>query len=266
MSLHKKFIIAVTTFLFLGLTQNMALALDFVVQPILPKKDLAKSYKPLADYLSKKTGQPIKFIAYANFLRYWDDMKAGKFDLVMDAAHLVDYRIQKMDHEVLAKVKDQVSFSLVTTEENAVLEPEELIAKRISCLAPPSRGNLQIDIFFPNPLRQPFKTETRSFRQAIELLQKGKVHASIVPSPMVGAFPGLYTVVSTDLWPHMGLTASPTVPANVKAAITKAMLEMETDPAAADALKAAAIPTGFEAAKNEDYKGYMKLLTDTGWQ
>lgn len=265
MNRYKRNILTVVVFLVSLSFQSTAGAYDFAVQPILPKKDLERSYKPLARYLANKTGQPIKFVAYSNFLRYWDDMKAGKFDLVMDAAHLVDYRIQRLDHEVLGKVKDKVSFSLVTTEDNAVLEPSELIAKRISCLAPPSRGNLQIDKFFPNPIRQPFKQETRSFREAIKLLQKGKVHASIIPTPMVGGFPDLYVVETTDLWPHMGVTAAPSMPADVKAAISKALLGMEGDPAAADVLKAGSLP-GFEATTNEEYEGYMKLLTDTGWE
>ena len=256
---------AVFIAIFLGLFVPMqAMALDLAVQPILPKKELQKSFKPLADYLTKKTGHKIKFKAYSNFLRYWDDMRANKFDLVLDAAHLVDYRAQKHGHEVLAKVQDKVSFSLVTTEEGSVLEAEELIAKRISCLAPPSRGNLQIDKFFTNPIRQPFKTETRSFKEAIKLLQKGKVHASIVPTPMVKAFPGLYVVETTDLWPHMGFSASANVPANVKADLKKALLGMKDDKAAAAALKASGI-TGFEDGGNNDYQGFMRILIDTGY-
>jgi len=246
------------------LVQTQAHALDLVVQPILAQKQLKSSFKPLADYLSKKTGTKINFIAYSNFLRYWDDMRAGKFDLVLDAAHLVDYRAQKLGHEVLAKVEDKVSFSLVTTEENSVIDVEELVAKRISALAPPSRGNLQIDKFFPNPLRQPFKTETRSFREAIKLLQKGKVHASVIPTPMVQVFPGLYVVETTDLWPHMGFTASQNVPVDVKAALSEALLAMKEDKAAAAALKASQI-TGFEKGDNSDYRGFMRLLVDTGY-
>jgi uncharacterized protein involved in type VI secretion and phage assembly len=60
---------------------------------------------------------------------------------VLDAAHLVDFKVKKLEYEVLAKIKDKVSFSFVTASQNQNLDPEELIGKKVTCMVPP-RGAL----------------------------------------------------------------------------------------------------------------------------
>lgn len=232
---------------------------NFVVQPILPPQQTRKAFQPLADYLSKATGQKIKLITALNFLTYWETMKKGeKYDLILDAAHFTDYRIKRMDYTVLAKIPDTVSYTLVTNEETLVIEPDELIGKTVATTGSPSMGAVRLMQMFPNPLRQPVALEVNNSMDAIQLVLKGKAVGAIVPSPLVGNFP-LNTVVTTEPTPHIALSAAPTVPKEVQDAIRKALLEADKTGAGKAMLQAINFPR-FEPATAERYDGYAKHL------
>jgi len=150
--------------------------------------------------------------------------------------------------------------SIDATHDDSVLEPSELIGKPIACLAAPSRGNLEIDTFFKNPIRQPRKTEVRSYEEAVVLMEKGTVKAAVIPTPMVQMFTDLYVVESTELWPHMGVTASQDVPTEIKSKIIRALLSMTKNKQGNDALEASNL-IGFEPADSSVYEGYSKYLS-----
>ena len=213
---------------FLFLFSSWASAYELAIMPVRSKALTEEFYQPLANYLAKATGQPIKLKAYKNFVNYWQDMRDGKMQIVLDAAHFVDYRVKLKQHQVLVKIKDQVSFSLASTEELSILDTDELIGKPIACLPPPSRGNLEIDNFFKNPIRQPRKVEVQSYEDAVKRLKAGEVKAAVIPTAMMGGFPDLVVIENTDLWPHMAVTAAPEVPTEVKSAIVRALTRQYT--------------------------------------
>jgi len=232
---------------------------SFIVQPFLPTAATKKAYTPMAEYLSKVTGHNIELKTSPNFLAYWQSMKTGQYDLTLDAAHLTDYRAQKMGYKVLAKVLDVVSLSLVTGEGIFVFEPAELVGKRIASLASPSRGAVVLDEFFPNPIRQPIIVEVTSAQDAVQEVLKGKASGAIIPSPLVGGFPQLNVVTTTDQWPHIALSASPKVPAEVAKKIQDAMVNASKTPEGQKMLEAINLP-GFELADAKRYEGFSKVL------
>jgi len=248
------------TFVFFS---SVASAYDLAVMPVRPKDKTIALYQPIVEYLSKTTGETVNLKAYDNFVNYWQDMRDGKFDLALDAAHFIDYRAQKLEHQVLVKLRDQVSFSLVSNEENSILEASELIGKPIAALPPPSRGNLEIDTFFKNPIRQPLKIEVKSYEEAVSKLEKGEVKAIIIPTPMLNAYPDLMVIETTDLWPHMGITAKAKIPAKFKSAVVKALLGMTRDKQGTEVLTSSGL-TGFEPADHGVYEGYAVALKTYG--
>jgi len=247
----------------LQIIPSVTYAYDFAIMPVRSKAKTEQLYKPLMNYLSMSSGQPITLKAYNNFVNYWQDMRDNKFDFALDAAHFVDYRAKQLEHQVLVKIKDQVSFSLVTTDEESILEPSELIGKPIACLPPPSRGNLEIDTFFKNPIRQPRKAEVKSYEEAVYKMKTGKVKAAVIPTSMLGAYPNLITVETTELWPHMGVTASPKVPTKVKSSVAKALLSLTRTDEGNKVLAAVGLP-GFEPTDHSTYEGYSKYLVSYG--
>lgn len=252
--------VLLVTLLCLGVaTSTLADTYSFIVQPFLTTADTKKAYTPLVQYLSKITGHKIELKTSPNFLAYWQSMKTGEYDLMLDAAHLTDYRAQKMNYTILAKVLDVVSLTLVTGEDIFIFEPSELIGKRIASLSSPSRGAVVLDEFFPNPIRQPIIVEVTNAQDAVQRVLEGKASGAIIPSPLVGGFPQLNVVTTTEQWPHIALSASSKVPADVAKKIQDAMVNASKTPAGQKMLEDINLP-GFELADSKRYAGFSKVL------
>ena len=99
--------------LLLAAYQAHAQTYSLVVQPILTPAQTSKAFAPLAAYLSQQTGITIRLQTALNFVTYWETMKKGEYDLVLDAAHFTDYRIKRQGYRVLARIPDTVSLTLV---------------------------------------------------------------------------------------------------------------------------------------------------------
>ncbi|MCG6937406.1 MAG: phosphate/phosphite/phosphonate ABC transporter substrate-binding protein [Gammaproteobacteria bacterium] len=230
------------------------------VQPVLPAEQIKKNYQPLAQYLSDKTGQQISIKSYRNFVTYWIQMQKGKdMDFILDAAHFTDYRVQRKNYKVLAKFPDTVSFTVVTGEDNFVFDMDELISKRIATMVSPSIGAVQLDRMFPNPARLPFIIEASDSVDAVKKLIAGDVDAAIIPSPLVGNYSGLNTVLTTDPVPHMAMSSSPNVPEDVVTAVKQALLEANHTVDGKKMLGEMNIEY-FEDADDAEYNGFAQLL------
>lgn len=256
-------IIRLRTALLLILLPLLALpatALELAIQPVLPRDRLEQAYQPLADYLSRKSGQPVRIRASYNFVSYWEAMRRGQgFDLVLDAAHFTDYRNQRMGYTVLAKLPDTVSYSLVTHEDLFIFEPEELVARKLATVPSPSLGGVRLAELFPNPLRQPRLIGTDNYPEAIELVERRQADAALAPTPLIRGVEGLNVVTTTEPVPHMALSASPRVDAATRKAIRRALLDASRTPEGRIMLEKLNLP-GFEAASNATYRGYARLL------
>lgn len=234
----------------------------FVVQPILSPEKTIEAFTPLTAYLSKATGHTIRLVTARNFLGYWETMKKkGRYDFILDAAHLTDYRQQRMGYQILAKRPDVVSYTLVTSDTADIIEPEELIGKPVATIGSPSLGMVRVDKLFPNPLRQPTIVEVNNSTESIQKVLDGKAVGAIVPTPLVGRYPQLVTIVTTEQVPHTAISAAPTVPDAVKLAVRDALINANKTEAGKKMLEAIQF-SGFEPTNNETYNGYASLLKD----
>jgi ABC-type phosphate/phosphonate transport system substrate-binding protein len=230
------------------------------VQPVLPADQVKQGYAPLARYLSAKTGHSFTIKTYRNFLTYWARMqKAEDMHFILDAAHFTDYRVQRKNYRVLAKLPDTVSFTVVTGEENFVFEMDELISKKIATMAAPGMGAVRLSGMFPNPVRLPFYVEASNSVDAVNKVIAGDVDAAIIPSPLVGNYSNLNSVISTDPVPHMALSASPDIPDEVTLAVKQALLDAPNTAEGRKMLEVMNIEY-FEDASDEVYAGYAELL------
>lgn len=255
-----------TLLLSLSLThpaESLAAEYTLAIQPILPQKELRANYQPLADYLSKETGHTITITTQRNFLFYWTKMRKGKkgFDLVLDAAHFTDYRIKQQGYTVLAKLPDTVSFSIVTSEDNFILDIEELIGLRVATMPSPSLGSLRLETLFNNPMRTPIYVWELNTTVAVENIHSGKVDAAIIPTRLASTYDNLNLVMTTEPVPHMGLSASPDVPAETAEKIRLALVNANTTEAGKKMLTELKVEK-FEKANSETYDGYATMLED----
>lgn len=234
--------------------------LNLYVQPIASVTVTEQAFKPLADYLSRKTGYNIHVKTEANFLTYWERMRRGKdFDLVLDAAHFTDYRDKQQGYEVLAKVPDTVSFSLVTSGDFLLFDASELIGKSVASAPSPSLAGVRMAEIYANPLRQPVLVQAKNFEEALDMLHQGKIQAALVPTPLVNGDPSVNTVMTTQPVPHMAFSASPRVDTKTKQAIRRALLNAANDKEGQVMLRKMHYAQ-FQPANNSMYSGYADLL------
>lgn len=243
------------------ITNSQAAEYKLAIQPILPQAELKSSYQPLADYLSKVSGHTITISTHRTFITYWNEMRKKNtgFDLVLDAAHFTDYRVQNFGYTVLAKMPDTVSFSIVTKDDSFILDTSELISKRIATLPSPSLGSVRLEELFPNPMRIPNYVWEINSEAAIESVLSGKNDAAIVPTRLASTYEGLNIVMETEPVPHMGLSASPDIPTEVVNIIREAIVNADTTTEGKKMLSQLKM-TKFEPADNETYAGYAPLL------
>jgi hypothetical protein len=180
-------------------------------------------------------------------------------DFVLDAAHFTDYRVQRKGYKVLVKFPDTVSFTVVTGENNFVFDMEELISKKIATMASPGMGAVRLNSMFPNPVRLPFYIEASDSVDAVQKVIDGRADAAIIPSPLVGNYESLNSVLSTDPVPHMAMSASPEVPDEVALAVKQALLDATKTPEGKKMLEEMRIEY-FENADAQVYAGYAQLL------
>lgn len=254
-------IITLFSVLFLGISIGQAAEYKLAIQPIQSEKEIIKNYQPLADYLSETTGHKITISTQRNFTFYWHKMRKKRkgFDLVLDAAHFTDYRVKQQGYQVLAKLPDTVSFSIVTHEDNFILDVDELTMKRIATMPSPSLGAMRLEELFPDPVRIPNYVYELNTRVAVESVLSGKVDAAIIPTRLASTYEGLNTVETTEPVPHMAISASPDVPADVAEAIRKALVEANTTASGKAMLEKLKVDK-FEPADNATYDGYADLL------
>ena len=207
--------------------------LVLAVQPILDPEQTRKAFQPLCDYLGMITVRRCRLLTTTHFYPYWETIRRGSgFNLALDAAHFTDYRIQKLGFEVLAKIPDAVSYSIVTRNDDPVFEVSELTGKRIATLGIPSIGAANLNNLFPNPIRQPFPVEIEDSEQGVKLLLANKVRAAILPTPIVAQRmaqgDAIGVVLTTEPIPHIALSAAPSLDVATRNAIREALLNAHT--------------------------------------
>jgi len=187
-------------------------------------------------------------------------MQKGKdMHFIFDAAHFTDYRIQRKGYKALVKLPDEVSFTVVTKEDNLIFDMEELISKRIATMPSPGLGAVRLNQMFPNPVRLPIFIQASDSIDAINKVLDGSVDAAIIPTPLVSNYQNLNSVVATEPVPHMALSASPEVPEAVIQAVKAALLDAPNN-AEGKAMLAKLNFAAFEDAGPDTYAGYADLL------
>lgn len=259
-TMEKRLLIITTIVMMMCTGISSATQYTLTVQPILPPDEINLQYKALADYLSAKTGDKIRLIAARDFRTYFTKMKSKQgYDMILDAAHFTDYRIKHMGYKVLAKLPHTVSFTLVTGPDLFIFEPEELAHRKIASMMSPSIDRLRLKKMFPDKKNMPIFIKVNNIKDAVKKIFDGTVDAAMIPTPLVGNFEGLNTVLTSEPIPHMGFSVSPKVPPVVAAKIKKALLEANRTEAGKKMLADANI-SNFVSANKNIYDGYEDLL------
>lgn len=240
--------------------------LVLIIQPILTEEQTQRAYQPLADYLSKITGKRCVIRTLPNFLAYWEIARQDSgYHLVLDAAHFTDYRVQKMGFKVLAKIPDTVSYSLIVGAGALVIDPIELVGRTVATPGAPSIGAARLNAMFPNPVRQPIILDSGTAEEGIQMVLKNKAQAAIVPTPLVSQQMaqggGISVVTTTEPIPHIALSASPKLEADVREKIRAAMVNATNTEDGKKMLKGINFER-FDPANEQIYTGQSNILKE----
>lgn len=237
--------------------------LNLVVQSQAHGDDTRAAFAPLAEYLSEASGHRLVLEVPDNALAHWQAMVRGDgYDLVLDEGHFTDYRVQRLDYEVLAKVAGTTGLSVVTGPATVFVEPDELHGEPVASPPPPSFAALRLVELFPDPIRAPILVEVDSYEEGIRRVIRGDVAAAVIPSHLLRKHPQLNVVLSTEQEPGLALSAAPHVPDETREVIRRAFLAAADIDAGRRALARAGL-AGFEPAAADLYEGQARLLRGT---
>ena len=249
-----------------GVATADAPPLVLAIQPVQREDVTHALYQPLADYISEITGRKCVLLTHDSFFAYWLTIHQGKaYDLALDEAHFTDYRIQKLGFNVLVKAPGMVTYSLIMQRKKVVIDPAQLVGRRIATLGIPSVGAARLNAIFPNPSRQPITMEVDSLEQGMQMLLDGKVQAAILPTPFVnqqkarGAEVG--TVLLTEPIPNIALSAGPGLSTNEREILRKALLDADKNAAGRKMLRALGMEK-FDPATAAIYAGQSRILKE----
>ncbi len=238
-------------------------ALTFAIAPFLPEAELMEAYTPVADHLSKQIEQPVELKLFSSYLAFWEATRSGSdFDLALDSAPVTDFRIQRQGWRVIARFEGEVTQSLVTREDDLVFAPDELVNERVAVQPTPSVSALTLYQLFPNPVKQPdlvFRDTNRDVAQAV---LDEEVRAAVIPTPLVGGYTGLNTVVTTETLPFLAFSVSPEVRPNTADALEKALVTFGRSDAGQEILESNNL-TDIVRANDNLYRGHSELLQGT---
>ncbi|MFP4252709.1 MAG: phosphate/phosphite/phosphonate ABC transporter substrate-binding protein [Guyparkeria sp.] len=238
-------------------------SLKMAIAPFLPESELSEAYEPVAEYLSDHLGETVELELFPNYLSFWEATRGGSdFDIALDAAPVTDFRAQRQDWQVIARFEGEVTQSLVTREDDLVLSPKELVNKRVAVQPSPSVGALVLYQLFPNPVQQPTLVFERTNRDVATAVLEGKARAGVIPTPLVGGYPGLYPVVTTEPLPFLGFSVSPDIEERTRKALQQALLSFAETEEGQDILEKQDL-TDIVSADNRYYAGHAELLEGT---
>ncbi|MCB1734455.1 MAG: PhnD/SsuA/transferrin family substrate-binding protein [Gammaproteobacteria bacterium] len=230
------------------------------IEPSDSPSRLQQLYRPLADYLSRSTGETFEVQLAPNFLAYWQRVKkGGAYDFIIDSAHMTDYRIKEQKFVPLMRGAGNVTYSVVTLKSGAGTEAKALVGKNVASLGPPSMPYLLFHKLYPNPLRQPKLVPVEGASAAIDELRSNNAIAAVIPSQVAQHTDDVIVIAETEAVPNLALSASPTVPAHIQARVVEALNNASSDPEIVELLDQLGISemTPVDAAQ---YQGQASLL------
>jgi len=217
--------------LMFGSMQANAATYTLTVEPNYPPAQAQEVYKPLLGYLSKSTGHTFVLKIAPNYHVHWRDMRGkAKVDFTFEEAHFTDYRAKRQRMIPLVRVVESTKYTLLISDEMAAGGAQGLIGHRITSMSSPSLGYLLLGEIYQNPIAQPeIKSFAANLKDGVEMIFAGESDGAMVPSYIADQYSNLQPAIVSRELPGRALSAHETVPADVRKAVSNAMLKLHLD-------------------------------------
>lgn len=252
-----------------GLPAGTDNVLVFSAPPRETEEDALRTYKPIAEYLSRITNKTIVYRYPKDWLTYQTEMQRGSYDLVFDGPHFNSWRISHLRHTALVKVAGEHAFAVVVRkDEKRISELKQLAGQKVCGMDPPNLGTLAVLEQFDNPVRQPVIMNSIGWNKAYEgVAFEKKCTAAIVPMVNLKKFSNHENVVrvlyTTKVLPNQAFSAGPRISPQDQALIAAALMSQEGSPAVARLVSAYGGDKGLTHASKEEFAGLEAYLKDS---
>jgi ABC-type phosphate/phosphonate transport system substrate-binding protein len=241
-------------------------ALVFSAPPHETEAEALRTYRPIAEYLTRVIGKKIVFHYPKDWLTYQKEMQQGNYDLVFDGPHLNSWRISNLQHNALVKLADEYAFVVVVRKEDKITNLKQLAGLRICGMTPPDFGTLAVLGQFDNPVRQPIIVNTLGSTKVYEgVAIEKQCNAGILPAASVKKFNDsanlLRAIYMTQPIPNQAFSAGPRISRDDQARIAAALVSPEASRVVSRLIAANGADQGLAFASKSDYIGldvYLK--------
>jgi len=222
-------------------------------------------YKPIADYLSRSTGERFIFKHPSSWSEYSRGMQDKEYDLVFDGPHFVSWRIEYIQHDVLAKLPQLHIWRVIAgSNETGINSLDDLIGKKVCAPKSPNFGMLTMMSHYSNPEKEPIHVITKGWKGAFNAVVEGKCVAAVIPKTNHRKFdPELKKTkaVHTHLpYPNQAFTAGAGLTPNLKSKVSNQLLSQEGQEALSNLRDRFSRGALLVSANNEEYEGISMVL------
>jgi hypothetical protein len=231
----------------------------FGVEAEYPAAQAAEVYKPLLDYLKKSTGHTFKLKASRNYHAQWRAIMVNEpVDFVYEDAHFADYRMNRQGFLPLARNVENASYLLLAETSSSTVD--QLIGMPIASMSSPSLGYLLLGENYRNPMQQPeVKSFAATWKDGVEMVFNQEAKAAMAPRFIAELYPNLNVVLRSREIPGRLVLASNKVPADVRKAVSNALLKIHTSNDGFTALNEIGTAQ-FVLPNRADYVGQERML------
>lgn len=224
-------------------------------------------FTPLIDILSRETRETFVYVRPDSWFDYQDGIRKGRFDLLLDDAHLASWRIAALGHRPLARQLDWVRFVAIALKNGKVYSREDLIGQRVCASPPPDLGTVSLLRKFKGPFQVPLIAATSRPLERVRRLLAGECAGAVLSRHLYfesekirGVAASLEIITQSDAYPGLTLTAGNRLPQSLGDAVRRILLSRAGETATAELRNRLGDGSPFVAAHQDEYAGLDALL------
>ena len=232
-------------------------------------EDGKKQYAPIAEYLSKVTGQTFTYEHPGDWLSYTKNMKEDYYDVILDGPHFISWRVKMIEHTPVVRFSGSLVFMVFVAKDDTAKNIDDLTGNLICGLAPPNMATLSVQAEFTNPMRQPLILEVTDFKTGYKDMLAGKCRGAILP---VGVYKRMNkegkidekakSVFRSKPVPQQGFSVSTRIAPEMQNQISTALMSEDGHAATAAVRKRFGGDKDLMLTNRDEYQGYYRFLRD----
>lgn len=228
-----------------------------------------KLYQPIADFLTRSTGEKFIYKHPNDWKEYSTGMRNQEYDLAFDGPHFVSWRVKNINHDVIAKLPQLHIWRVIARKDSDdIASLENLVGRKVCAPKSPNFGMLTMMSHYADPDREPVHVITKGWKDGYNGVVQRKCDAAVLPKtnhkkfdPKLSKTKSIHTHLP---YPNQAFTASPKFTPEFKARITKSLLSDEGQAALLNLRERYTRGAKLVSVENEEYEGISMVLKRAG--